>query len=115
VGSVFSSLKIKRLSDIAGLFSTKGLAVLAFLMIFFVFALNTSLCPDSRMKKLKPTETLIPGEVEDNLAPHDDSMLDKVCRLKNSLTMNVTVAFLVLTVVRQVMVRLTTNQDRIKR
>jgi len=39
---------------------------LAFLLIFFVFILNTSLCPESKMKKNDALidEKLIPGEEE---------------------------------------------------
>jgi len=53
VGSLFSSLKISSLSDVFALFSQKGLAILGFMLIFFVFVLNTSLCPDSKIQKMK--------------------------------------------------------------
>lgn len=116
MGSVFSSLKITSLRDLAGLFSQKGLALLAFLLIFFVFILNTSLCPEAKMKKYKTTT----GSLEDKLIPgeedihENDSLIDQMCRLKSSLTTNVVVVFLVLTVVRQVMIKVQSARDRIR-
>lgn len=66
VESLFSALKISSLSDVFALFSQKGLAILAFMLILFVFVLNTSLCPDSKIQKMKAEmiakEALIPGE-----------------------------------------------------
>jgi hypothetical protein len=53
VGSMFSSLKISSLSDLSGLLSQKGIAVIAFFLIFFVFVLNTSLCPGDHPKAKK--------------------------------------------------------------
>ena len=52
---------------------------------------------------------LIPGEIVE-----EETMIERMCRLKTSLTTNVIVAFLVLTVVRQVMMRVNTARDRIR-
>ncbi len=91
------------------------MAVLAFIMILFVFMLNTSICPD----KKKESVVLIDGEPEIGRTIHDsinhnETTIEKICRLKNSLTANVIVAFLVLTVIRQVMMRVQSTRDRIR-
>ena len=107
-------MKISKLSDLGALFSQKGIAILAFLMIFFVFILNTSLCPESKMKKNAALieEKLIPGE-EEYVDPNEGIVM-KMCRMKNHLTTNVAVAFLVLTVIRQVMIRVQSSRDRVR-
>lgn len=113
VGSMFSSLKISSLSDLSGLLSQKGIAVIAFFLIFFVFVLNTSLCPGDPKGSKNPQmieEKLIPGEEE---LPKNEGMIETMCRMKSSLTANFAVAFIVLTVVRQVMIRIQKTRDRI--
>jgi len=57
-------------------------------------------------------EKLIPGEEE--LVNPEVGIVEKMCSMKSHLTTNVAVAFLVLTVVRQVMVRMQTVRDRVR-
>jgi hypothetical protein len=56
-------------------------------------------------------EKLIPGEPE--LAGQNEGMIERMCRMKSNLTANFAVAFIVLTVVRQVMIRIQKTRDRI--
>lgn len=96
-------------------FSQKGLAVLAFMLILFVFMLNTRmLCGDI---KPEPIEKAI-QEARDREngievpAVENETMIGKICRLKSHMSTNIIVAFLVLTVVRQVMLRTAAIRDR---
>lgn len=45
----------------------------------------------------------------------DEGLLEKMCRLKSSVATNMIVAFLVLTVVRQVMAKMQGARDRLGR
>ena len=47
------------------------------------------------------------------MAKQNDGMIERMCRMKSNLTANFAVAFIVLTVVRQVMIRIQKTRDRI--
>ena len=42
----------------------------------------------------------------------NETTIEKICRLKNHMSTNIIVAFLVLTVIRQVMIRTSAVRDR---
>lgn len=88
--------------QLSSLFSTKGLAIVGFLLMFFVFLLNSRLCSG-----YDPDPLLVLGDGaqmgEDN---REIGLLEKVCRLRKGVITNLIVAFLVITVIRQVMIRM---------
>ena len=87
------------------LFTTKGLAVIGFLLVFFVFLLNSRICSGYEEEPAVSIGEAQPRMIDDDEAPR--GIIETVCRVKRSVGTSLVIAFLVLTVIRQVMVRMT--------
>lgn len=101
VGSMITKIKREGI-QLSSLFSTKGLAIVGFLLMFFVFLLNSRLCSGYE----SPDPLLGDGTVMMMMGEDQIGVLEKVCRLKKGVVTNLVVAFLVITVIRQVMIRM---------
>lgn len=101
VGTMITKLKKEGIS-LGSLFTTKGLAVIGFLLMLFVFLLNSRLCTVYDVDPLLAVgDDKILGD--DN---REEGIIEKVCRLRKGVATNLVVAFLVITVIRQVMIRM---------
>lgn len=119
VGKILTNIKREGIS-LREIFSPKGLAVLAFLATLTLFIINSRFCPeDSDYYKKKDEAYLLREnaggastiEGETLLAREGETWVDSVCRLKSSVVTNLVVAFLFLTVIRQVMIRTQRSND----
>jgi hypothetical protein len=88
--------------SLGSLFTTKGLAVIGFLLMFLVFLLNSRLCT---VYDVDPLLAVGDGAVLGEDA-REVGLFEKVCKLRKGVATNLVVAFLVITVIRQVMIRM---------
>ncbi len=105
------------------LYSGAGLAVLAFFCILLVFLLPRRICGDDNPANgqmgehdIGRIDGISRGDVLIDPSEHSNSeggIIDWVCKQKASMMLNLGVAFLVLTVIRQFVIRIQAKRDRI--